>query len=71
MTAYLARRMLQAIAVLLLVTLIVFALLRLAPGGAAVDVLGSGSAHQQFLLQYLTWLGRVLHGDLGYSRRAE
>ena len=68
MTAYLARRMLQAVAVLLLVTLIVFALLRLAPGGAAVDVLGSGSAHQQFLLQYLTWLGRVLHGDLGYSR---
>ena len=68
MTAYLARRMLQAIAVLLLVTLIVFGLLRLAPGGAAVDVLGSGSAHQQFVLQYLTWLGRVLHGDLGYSR---
>jgi peptide/nickel transport system permease protein len=67
-TAYLARRLLQAIAVLLLVTLIVFGLLRLAPGGATVDVLGSGSVHQQFLLQYLTWLGRVLHGDLGYSR---
>ncbi len=31
-------------------------------------VLGPGSAHQQFLLQYLTWLARVLHGDLGYSR---
>ncbi len=30
-------------------------------------MLGSGSAHQQFLLQYLTWLGRVLHGNLGYS----
>jgi peptide/nickel transport system permease protein len=67
-TAYLARRMLQAIAVVLLVTLIVFGLLRLAPGGAAASVLGTGSAHQQFLLQYLTWLGRVLHGDLGYSR---
>ena len=68
MTAYLARRLLQAIAVVLLVTLIVFGLLRLAPGGAAADVLGTGSAHQQFLLQYLTWLGRVLHGNLGYSR---
>ena len=68
MTAYLARRLLQAIAVVLLVTLIVFALLRLAPGGAAADVLGTGSAHQQFLLQYLTWLGRVLQGNLGYSR---
>jgi peptide/nickel transport system permease protein len=66
-TAYLARRLLQAIAVVLLVTLIVFGLLRLAPGGAATAVLGSGSTHQQFLLQYLTWLGRVLHGNLGYS----
>jgi peptide/nickel transport system permease protein len=52
----------------LLVTLIVFGLLRLAPGAAAADVLGTGSAHQQFLLQYLTWLGRVLQGNLGYSR---
>jgi peptide/nickel transport system permease protein len=68
MTAYLARRLLQAVAVVLLVTLIVFGLLRLAPGAAAADVLGTGSAHQQFLLQYLTWLGRVLQGNLGYSR---
>ena len=68
MTAYLTRRILQAIGVLLLVTLIVFGLLTLAPGGAAVDVLGTGSAHKQFLLEYLSWLGRVVHGDLGYSR---
>lgn len=67
MTAYLTRRILQAIAVVLLVTLIVFGLMRLAPGGTAADVVGNGSAHQQFLLQYLTWLGRVLRGDLGYS----
>jgi len=68
-TAYLARRTLQAIAVVVLVTLIVFVLLSLAPGGASVQVLGSGSAHQQFLAAYLTWLGRVLHGNLGYSSR--
>lgn len=68
MTAYLTRRILQAIGVVLLVTLIVFGLLRLTPSGAAAAVLGPGPAHQQFLLQYLTWLGRVLHGDLGYSR---
>jgi peptide/nickel transport system permease protein len=68
MTAYLARRLLQSIAVVLLVTLIVFGLLKLAPGGATTDVLGTGAVHQEFLLQYLTWLGRVLHGDLGYSR---
>jgi peptide/nickel transport system permease protein len=67
-TAYLTRRILQAIGVLLLVTLIVFGLLRLAPGGAAADVVGTGSAHQQFLLEYLSWLGRVMQGDLGYSR---
>jgi peptide/nickel transport system permease protein len=67
-TAYLIRRILQAIAVLLLVTMIVFGLLELAPGDAAAGVLGPGSAHQQFLLQYLTWLGRILHGDLGYSQ---
>ncbi len=67
MTAYLARRVLQAAAVVFLVTLIVFVLLRLAPGDAAVAVLGNGSAHQEFLLQYLTWLGRVLHGNLGFA----
>ena len=67
MTIYLARRALQAVAVVFLVTLIVFALLRLTPGGAAAAVLGPGSAHQQFLLQYLTWLGRVLQGDLGFA----
>jgi peptide/nickel transport system permease protein len=68
-TAYLARRVLQAIAVVLLVTLIVFVLIRLAPGGAAAGVLGGGSAHQQFLAQYLTWLGHVLSGNLGRSLR--
>jgi peptide/nickel transport system permease protein len=67
-TAYLTRRILQAIGVLLLVTLIVFGLLTLAPGSAAADVLGSGSAHKQFLLEYLSWLRQVVHGDLGYSR---
>jgi peptide/nickel transport system permease protein len=68
-TAYLIRRVLQAVAVVLLVTLIVFGLIRLAPGGAAVAVLGSGSAHQEFLAQYLTWLGQVLSGNLGRSNR--
>jgi peptide/nickel transport system permease protein len=67
-TAYLTRRILQAVAVVLLVTLVVFGLIRLAPGSAAADLLGTGPAHQQFLLQYLTWLGRVARGDLGYSR---
>ncbi len=69
MTAYLARRVLQALAVVVLVTLIVFGLIRLAPGGTAEAALGSGSAHQVFLAQYFTWVGRVLHGNLGFSTR--
>jgi peptide/nickel transport system permease protein len=66
-TAYLARRVLQAIAVVVLVTLIVFALLQLGPAGARADIVGTGAAHSQFLLQYLSWLGQVLHGNLGVS----
>jgi peptide/nickel transport system permease protein len=68
-TSYLARRALQAVVVVVLVTLIVFALVRLAPGGAAVNLLGPGAAHQQFLAEYLSWLGRALHGNLGRSAR--
>ena len=69
MITYLARRVLQAVVVVLLVTLIVFALIWLAPGDAAGKVLADGPASQNFLAQYLTWLGRVLQGNLGYSAR--
>jgi peptide/nickel transport system permease protein len=65
-TAYLARRALQAAAVLVLVTLIVFVLLRQTPGGARAAVLGGG-AHRTLLLEYLSWLGQVLHGNLGFA----
>jgi len=68
-TAYLARRVLQAIAVVLLVTLIVFGLLQLGPGAARAGVVGVGPAHQEFVLQYLGWLGQVLRGNLGVSTR--
>lgn len=68
MTAYLTRRGLQAIAVVVLVTLIVFGLLRLAPSSTLSAVLGP-DAHQPFVLAYLTWLGRALRGNLGFSAR--
>jgi peptide/nickel transport system permease protein len=55
--------------VLLLVTLIVFGLLSLAPGSPATASLGAGSAHRSFLLAYLTWLGRAVQGNLGFSAR--
>jgi peptide/nickel transport system permease protein len=63
-TAFLARRALQAVAVVILVTLIVFTLLQLAPDPEQVAVVGS-AAHSQFLVEYLSWLGQVLHGNLG------
>jgi peptide/nickel transport system permease protein len=69
MTAYLARRVLQAVAVVLLVTLIVFGLLQLGPGSDRAGVVGANAAHQPFLLQYLSWLGQVLRGNLGQSSR--
>ena len=67
MSAFLVRRVLQAVAVVLLVTLIVFGLLQLGPGAARAQLVGAGAAHRAFLLQYLSWLGQVLHGNLGFS----
>jgi peptide/nickel transport system permease protein len=79
-TAYLARRALQSVAVLVLVTLILFLLLGLVPGGPAAAMLGPHptaaesslfrgalGVHSPFLLQYAGWLGQILHGNLGYS----
>jgi peptide/nickel transport system permease protein len=79
-TSFLLRRVLQAIAVVLLVTIIVFILLRLLPGGPARAILGQQATaaqvtafnHQQgydkpVIVQYGHYLVRLLHGDLGYS----
>lgn len=80
MSAYLTRRLLQSLAVLVLVTLIVFLLIGLVPGGTVTAMLGPHptsvelirfhaefGAHTPFLLQYASWLGQVLHGNLGFS----
>jgi peptide/nickel transport system permease protein len=32
-------------------------------------VVGTGAAHSEFLLEYLSWLGQVLQGNLGISAR--
>jgi peptide/nickel transport system permease protein len=81
-TAFLLRRVLQAIVVLLLVTVITFALLRAIPGNPAVAVLGPNSfrnpaALRQFdqqygfdlpwYSQYWLWLRHLLTGNLGFS----
>src|SRR5690348_4812972 len=69
--------------VLLIVSMIGFALLYVLPGDPAVAILGENAGSQQTYLalrhdlgldqpvyvQYASWLGRLLHGDLGQSIR--
>jgi len=82
MTRFLLRRTGQAVVVLLLVSVIVFVLLHLLPGGAARATLGTRATPQQIAhfnhenglddpiwQQYLIWLKHLLQGDLGYSYR--
>ncbi|MGA2873618.1 MAG: ABC transporter permease [Candidatus Dormibacteria bacterium] len=80
MRAYLIRRTLQAIVVLFGVSVLVFILLHLLPGGPAKAVLGLRATKpairafdQRYGLlkplpvQYLAWVGQLLHGNLGFS----
>ncbi|CAM3466549.1 ABC transporter permease [Nocardioides dubius] len=73
-------RILELIAVLLLVSFGVFALLSLVPGDPAVAVLGEGRPPEEYaalrdqmglndplFTRYFDWLGGVLRGDLGDS----
>lgn len=84
MAQYAARRLIQAVFVLLGVSVAVFLLLRLIPGDVVDVILGlEGSANPERLAQlrrvfgldrplheqYLSWLGSVLQGDLGNSIR--
>src|SRR5262252_256373 len=80
MWAFTLRRLLYAVPVLLGVSMLVFALIHLAPGDV-VDILVppevpkaiADSLRQRFRLdeplymQYLAWLGRLLVGDFGVS----
>lgn len=81
MTAgYALRRVLQAVPTLLLVAIAVFALMRLVPGDPALVMLGDAAdagqiaaaraamgLDQPMPVQFLTWLGHALTGDLGRS----
>lgn len=83
MTRYIAKRLIAMIPVLLLVSIIVFTLIRLIPGDPAIAMLGEEATPQMIAslraefgldqpipIQYVVWLGRVLRGDLGNSTRA-
>jgi peptide/nickel transport system permease protein len=80
MTAYVIRRLIQSVFVLLGVTIVVFIIIHLLPGGLARDLLGpraSAPQVQQFIaangfnrplwIQYLIYLDKLIHGNLGYS----
>jgi peptide/nickel transport system permease protein len=80
---YILRRLIGMVPVLLIVSMICFGLLYVLPGDPAVAILGENGGNQQTYLalrhdlgldqplyaQYLTWLGRVVQGDLGHSIR--
>ncbi len=83
MTAYIIRRLLLMVPVALLVSIIIFTLLRLTPGDPIRTLLGedpnpdtiAALRHEYGLdrpvpFQYVSWLGRALHGDLGRSLRS-
>ncbi|WP_195853109.1 ABC transporter permease [Aerococcus sanguinicola] len=80
MIKYALKRILQAIPLLLLISLIVFALIYLAPFDAIDAITTPNMTEAQveiireqnglndpFIIQYLTWLKNVLQGDFGYS----
>lgn len=80
MSRYIIRRLLLLIPTLFLVTLLVFAIIRLLPGNIVVLMMSEqGYASdrakleqmlgldQPFYRQYLTYLGRVFKGDFGVS----
>ena len=80
MWRYALRRLLYAVPILLGVSIVVFALIKMAPGDAA-DMLIPPEASKEVALQiraklgldrpihvqYVQWLGRMLRGDLGIS----
>ena len=82
MTAYIIRRILLMIPVALLVSVIIFTLLRITPGDPVRTLLGeepdpatiAAVRHEYGLdqplpVQYFAWLGRLVRGDMGRSLR--
>ena len=80
MLAFLIRRILGLLVVWLGVTILVFSIMHLAPGDPAMIILGPKATaeslarlrhelglDQPLPIQYLRWLGNVLHGDFGRS----
>src|SRR6266568_987249 len=80
MTGYLVRRVAASVVVLFGVSIVVFLTLKLVPGDAAYVLAGPNASAEDIErvrqslgldkpvpVQYVTWLGRALQGDLGRS----
>jgi peptide/nickel transport system permease protein len=80
MLSYILRRIVATIPVMAIVALLVFGLLYIAPGDPAVVIAGDQASpadvehirqalglDRPFLVQFGSWLWRILHGDLGTS----
>lgn len=80
MWRFLSRRLLAVLPVLVVVSLVVFFMLRLASGDPAAVIAGNNATAEDIahirsqlgldghiISQYGIWIGRVLQGDLGYS----
>jgi peptide/nickel transport system permease protein len=84
--AYIVRRLVLMLVTLFGISVIIFVLLRVVPGNI-VDILFAAAGYvdqadkanlerelgldQPIVLQYLKWIGGLLHGDLGYSYVSE
>ena len=82
MIGFLIRRILQALLVIFLVTVFTLALVHLFPGGPIRSLLGPRATPEQvahynqlygfdqpFYVQYIKWLGQLVHGNLGFSTK--
>lgn len=80
MKTYIIKRVLASIPVMVLVAVIVFLLLHLAPGDPAATIAGNYATPEQVAniraqlgldqpvyIQFFQWMGRLTHGDLGSS----
>ncbi|WP_353182979.1 ABC transporter permease [Bosea sp. (in: a-proteobacteria)] len=80
MTAYVLRRLLQMLPVLLLASFAIFAMIYAVPGGPVAVIVGENAGPEEIAaairrygldrpmaVQYLDWLGRALAGDFGSS----
>lgn len=80
MLNYIAKRVLQALPVLFLSSVFVFLFIRLIPRDTAMVMAGANATPEQvtafrvpfgtdkpLATQYMRWMGRLAHGDLGIS----